>query len=561
MISLFATIVALIPIVVQAATQNVELNLGQFTGSPDGYQTNIYGANNQMEFPIVINKGDLLSLKVNNKLGLPTAIHCHGLFQRGTPYYDGASGVSQCPIADQDSLQYDISVPDQHGTFWWHAHHKAQYVKGLRGPLIIKDPSNEPYTADYDEEYIVMLTDWFHAQHSSDILDPFMISTTGNEPIPDSGLINGKGRYNCSMATDKTVPCISNAPLTRFDFTPGKRYRLRVINAGSMAVFNFSIDGHKMTVIEADGVDTAKTVVDGIRISVAQRYSVIVEANAAPGNFWMRADIDTGLYTVYQEGILTPTIRAIVSYTQSDADPTSSPVAANAVMLNQYKLMPVVQDPISPRVNQSLILSFGILADTDNIFKAFTSVDGHFTDSVYKMPANSPTLMSAINNQPFEPSANVVPVVNGQTIQLTIYNDDPMEHTFHLHGHTFQIVGTGVQLNLKPAQHAAKVMYPERDTVTVPACKIKANNTGGEGGACGGTKGYVTIRFRANNPGAWLFHCHIEWHIMQGLGITFVTAGKELQTMKLPPRMVDGCARSGVKLNATRFWAPPRIGM
>jgi hypothetical protein len=33
-----------------------------------------------------------------------------------------------------------------------------------------------------------------------------------------------------------------------------------------------------------------------------------------------------------------------------------------------------------------------------------------------------------------------------------------------------------------------------RDTVTVPA------------------QGWTVIRFRADNPGVWMFHCHIEWH-------------------------------------------------
>ncbi|KAH6573303.1 hypothetical protein BASA50_007892 [Batrachochytrium salamandrivorans] len=562
MFPVFSLLATLVPIAVQAIVQDVTLNLAMYQAAPDGYQTTVYGANNMMEPPIIINKGDLLSLKVNNNLGLPTAIHCHGLFQKSTPYYDGAAGVTQCPIADQDSFRYDISVPDQHGTYWWHAHYKAQYVKGLRGPLIIKDPENEPYTADYDEEYIVMLTDWYHAKTSAEILDPFMVSLTGNEPIPDSGLINGKGRYNCSMATDKTVPCVSNAPLERFNFVAGKRYRLRIINGASMATFNFSIDGHTLQVIEADGVDTVKTPVDVIRISVAQRYSVIVEAKATPGNYWMRADIDTALYTVYQEGVLTPEIRAIISYTGSDADPTSTGPTPQAVMLNPFKLLPVSQIPLSHAVNQSLLFSFAIVPGPDNITRAYTNIDGHFTDSPYQMPMDTPTLFKAINGNAIESSANVIPVSVGQIIQMTVYNDDPMEHTFHLHGHTFQVVGTGIQLNFKKNPDAAKVLYPERDTIAIPACRIKANSTGGEGGMCGGTKGYVTIRFQAKNPGAWLFHCHIEWHMMQGLGITFLTGGtKELKTMKLPPRVIDGCARSGINIKANRFWAAPRIGL
>jgi iron transport multicopper oxidase len=37
-------------------------------------------------------------------------------------------------------------------------------------------------------------------------------------------------------------------------FEPGKTYRLRIVNTGAFAAFYFWIDGHKMRIIEADGV-------------------------------------------------------------------------------------------------------------------------------------------------------------------------------------------------------------------------------------------------------------------------------------------------------------------
>lgn len=41
--------------------------------------------------------------------------------------------------------------------------------------------------------------------------------------------------------------------------------------------------------------------------------------------------------------------------------------------------------------------------------------------------------------------------------------------------------------------------------------------------------GWLTIRFRANNPGVWLMHCHMEWHAHSGLMATFVEAPLQLQ--------------------------------
>lgn len=44
---------------------------------------------------------------------------------------------------------------------------------------------------------------------------------------------------------------------------------------------------------------------------------------------------------------------------------------------------------------------------------------------------------------------------------------------------------------------------PIKDTVTVP------------------DGGYTIIRFVANNPGFWLFHCHIDFHAEVGMSIVF----------------------------------------
>lgn len=55
-------------------------------------------------------------------------------------------------------------------------------------------------------------------------------------------------------------------------------------------------------------------------------------------------------------------------------------------------------------------------------------------------------------------------------------------------------------------------------------------------------EGYATLRFVADNPGVWLFHCHIEWHMDQGLIATMVEAPLELQkSLTLPQSHIDVC--------------------
>jgi iron transport multicopper oxidase len=56
--------------------------------------------------------------------------------------------------------------------------------------------------------------------------------------------------------------------------------------------FTFSIDGHNLTIIEADGENTAPLLVDSIQVFAGQRYSAVLAANQPIGNYWIRANPD-----------------------------------------------------------------------------------------------------------------------------------------------------------------------------------------------------------------------------------------------------------------------------
>jgi iron transport multicopper oxidase len=59
--------------------------------------------------------------------------------------------------------------------------------------------------------------------------------------------------------------------------------------------------------------------------------------------------------------------------------------------------------------------------------------------------------------------------------------------------------------------------------------------------------GYMVLRFQANNPGVWLFHCHIEWHMDQGLIATMVEAPLDIQkTLTLSQNHIDACSAGNV---------------
>jgi FtsP/CotA-like multicopper oxidase with cupredoxin domain len=94
--------------------------------------------NGQSPGPLIeANSGDRIRVVVHNQMPLDsTSIHWHGIDQRDSVWMDGVHGVTQCAIPPGESFTYEFNLPDQRGTFWYHAHVTVQYTDGLYGPLV-----------------------------------------------------------------------------------------------------------------------------------------------------------------------------------------------------------------------------------------------------------------------------------------------------------------------------------------------------------------------------------------------------------------------------------------
>lgn len=125
-----------------------------------------------------------------------------------------------------------------------------------------------------------------------------------------------------------------------------------------------------------------------------------------------------------------------------------------------------------------------------------------------------------------------------QIVDIVINNNDPGKHPFHLHGHAFQAIWR--------SEEEAGFFDPARDT-DFPAAPMRRDTLMVR------PNGNMVMRFRADNPGVWLFHCHIEWHVDSGLIATMVEAPLELQkTLSIPEDHYAACAAGGkpIKGNA-----------
>ena len=54
--------------------------------------------------------------------------------------------------------------------------------------------------------------------------------------------------------------------------------------------------------------------------------------------------------------------------------------------------------------------------------------------------------------------------------------------------------------------------------------------------------GYVVIGFPADNPGAWLCHCHIGWHTEEGFALQFIERYDEIAALYDADTLEDGCS-------------------
>ncbi|KAH8702101.1 conidial pigment biosynthesis oxidase Abr1/brown 1 [Talaromyces proteolyticus] len=489
-------------------------NITWVNASPDGYERPVIGINGEWPCPqIDVDVGDRLIIDVKNSLGnQSTGIHWHGIHQFMTGTMDGASAVTQCPVAPGSMIRYDFVV-DQAGTYWYHSHNMGQYPDGLRGALIVHDP-NPP--VEYDDEFTITLADWYHKQ-MPELLDSYQSTsnTAGDEPLPDVALIN-----------DSTQ--------SMFKVQPNTTYLVHIICIGNWPGHAFLFDDHEMTVVEVDGtwIEPYPVGEKNIRVATGQRMSVLIKTKEDASKnyaFWNTMDINM-MFVFENKSIpenFNPNATAWLVYDESLPLP-EAPVIHELAFIDDLSFVPYDREPLLEPVDHQIILNTGhtVVNDVTRF-----SVNGQ----TY-MPQQVPTLYTALtvgseyNSDP-KVYGNVNPLIinNNDVIEIVINNHHGNLHPWHLHGHQFQVLQrTDVNGGFFDGYFANISSTPvKRDTIMVQ------------------NYGHTVIRFRANNPGIWLLHCHIEWHVQAGLVATIIEAPDKLQELVVPEAHLQICDAYG----------------
>ena len=401
---------------VTGATANVTLRAGTGTldlaGTPA--PTWSYGS---VPAPVIrLTQGDQLHATVENTLPEATTIHWHGVALRND--MDGVPNLTQSTIAPASSFSYQFTAPHP-GTYWFHPHVGTQLDRGLYGALIIDDP-REPLA--YDDEWVIVLDDWLDgvtatppevlAELSKGMGD--MAGMGGMMMRMGNTLMGAKSDALGGDAGDVYYPhyLINGRPPAdpeTYTSAPGKRVRIRLINAGGDTAFRVALAGQQLTVTHTDGFPVEPLDVDSVLIGMGERYDVIVT-------------LGDGAFAFVAEAEGKKARAFAVVRTGSGATPPS--------------------DITLPELSGRLATADKLRA-TDDVTLSRRKPDRELT---IRLRGNMDRYDWSLDNRTFtldKPMSNPYPIATGERVRINFVNTTQMWHPMHLHGHTFQHAGGG----------------------------------------------------------------------------------------------------------------------
>jgi FtsP/CotA-like multicopper oxidase with cupredoxin domain len=393
-----------------------------------GHDTSAWGYNGTSPGPTLrVRPGDLLRVRLINRIDQPTNLHTHGLHV--SPHGNGDNPfVTVDPGA---SFDYAIAIPaDQPaGTYWYHPHHHGtvadQIFAGLVGALIVEGETDLPVTDD-----MVLLVADTTLDGTGHVATPsFAAKMTGREG--DLVLVNGQHQ-----------PVITAAP--------GAVQRWRVINGCTSRVLALRLDGHRLTQIALDGVylptpaDRDQVVLAPgnrtdllVRPTSGGRYALVSE----PYNRGSTAMMDGGM-GMDGDGTTTGGPITLATLTVSGQATTSPPLPAT------LPAPPAPQGPVTGR--RQLTFAMGMGGGGMGMSGMSFTIDG----------------------RTFDPDRDDQTVTLDTTEEWTVRNTSPMDHPFHLHAWPFHVTAastgtppTGVQQDvvLVPAHGWVRLLVPFTD--------------------------------------------------------------------------------------------------
>jgi CopA family copper-resistance protein len=511
---------------------DIRLEVAHMGLTVDGRAGHAIAINGAVPGPLIrLKQGQNVRLSLTNRLAdEDTSIHWHGVL---LPFQmDGVPGLSFPGVKPGETFVYEFPIKHA-GTFWYHSHSGLQELVGHYAPLIF-DPAG-PDPVAYDREHVLVLSDY-------SFLHPHVIlKKLKQEPgyfnrqkQTVAGLLAGRDQPLKDRAawasmrmdptdlldvTGSTYRYLINGHGPRDNWTglfkPGERVRLRLINAGSMTLFNVRIPGLKLTVVAADGENVRPVEVDELQVANAETYDVVVTipddraytlvAEAADGSGLARATLAPRPGMSAEVPPLRP--RKVLTMRDMGMDMGGmagmdhgggghSMAMRDSKTAPQVKLTPGVQMLSPMPVDRTGDRPTGL---EDAPGKVLTYRDLVALTPDHSVPAptrqlevhltgNMERFMWSFDGEKYSDGVDPLPFRLNERVRLILVNDTMMNHPIHLHGHFVELVN-GAPHGSQPRKHTVNVM----------------------------PGGKVALDLTADAPGDWAMHCHMLLHMHAGM--------------------------------------------
>ena len=370
---------------------------------------------------------------------------------------------------------------------------------------------------------------------------------------------------------------IGKYPYPLVEVDPGKCYRMRFIMMASNAEnYILTMAGHNMTLIALDGVDVDPIMVSHLNIHIGERADVILCADQKPGYYPLEMMYDYAC-TLTPGHFIPPGFHAVSSCkfysflhysgmhdwpigpgaptspkgTGGGADPL--PVSGTPFDLTTpadwTKTKPVDVRPEPEEPDARFVITLGLKGPTYG-----KPTDEPLTKGRWYMDVDGRRMSWSKPETPLiqtkgKCGAGGVPVLdipeNATVIELVINNLSPTAHNIHMHGMLFQVINVAnfewCNVNKTSCFLMPEVANPcpaedrgyadedhKYDGITQFYWGCKYNNQTDKKSQNLVAplrkdsfqiwqRSWAVIRFRADAPGMWQFHCHMEQHVPLGM--------------------------------------------
>lgn len=252
----------------------------------------------------------------------------------------------------------------------------------------------------------------------------------------------------------------------------GERVRLRLVNAANARIFALALKGAEGWLMAVDGqpLGRARTLTEPLLLGPGMRADLFVDI-AEEGTVVLVDRIE-------DTPVPLAMLRTAGTVSGLAGSGTPDPLPAN----------PVPEPAAEPQVHHRFVLSGGAMGGMAGatVGDTYQDVRALARRGLF-WAINGVVPMTGEGHGHGEP---MVTLARGATAVFALENATAWPHPIHLHGHSFRVISVNGQRPERPEMRDTVLLLP-RET--------------------------ADIAFVADNPGDWMFHCHILEHQVSGM--------------------------------------------